>query len=100
MKAYILVKEQAPTVIAILATAHASLAMYLKYQDDEDVIEWVSGPFYKVICGVSEKEFDKAKKYPDHVIITESKLDNEEITIAFKPRKEWPKFFQFLRLYK
>ena len=100
MKMYILVKDSIPEGFAILAAAHASLAGYLKFQDTPEVQTWISGPFYKVICKVSEKEFEKARQYEDHVVLTESALEHQEVAIAFKPREEWPKFFRFLKLYR
>jgi hypothetical protein len=84
----------------LLASAHASLAAYLKFKDNPEVEEWISGPFYKVICHVNDKEFEKAKEYPEHVVLTESALDNKEVAIAFKPRSEWPRFFKYLRMYR
>lgn len=100
MKMYILIKETVPINFAILSASHASLAGYLKFKDTDEVDEWLSGPFYKVVCKVSEKEFENAKKYEDHVIITESALDNTETAIVFKPREEYPKGFKFYKLYK
>ncbi len=100
MKMYILVKDSVPEGFAILAAAHASLATYLKFKADKDTQEWVSGPFYKVICKVNAKEFEKAKTFENHVVLTESALNNTEVAIAFKPRLEWPKPFQFYKLYK
>lgn len=100
MKMYILVKDTIPTGFAVLATAHASLAAYLKFQDSPEVKEWLSGPFYKTVCKVSEKEFEKAKSFGDSVVLTESALDNAEVAIAFKPREEWPKAFKFYPLYR
>ncbi len=100
MKMYILIKEEIPTGFAVLASAHASLTAYLKFKDSPEVEEWISGPFYKVICRVNDKEFEKAKEYPDQIVLTEAALDNKELAIAFKPRSEWPKFFKFLRMYR
>ncbi len=100
MKMYILVKEHVPLGHAIVAVAHASLAAYLKYQDSPEVRQWLAGPFYKVVCKVSEAEFERAKSEPDHVVITESALDNQEVALAFKPREEWPKAFRYLRMYR
>jgi len=100
MKMYILVKDSVPTGFAILAAAHASLAAYLKFQDTPEVREWISGPFFKAICQVNDKEFEKAKEFEDHVLLTESALDDAEVAIAFKPREEWPKPFRFYRLYR
>jgi len=97
---YILIKEDTPVGFAILSAAHASLAAYLKFRDTPEVIEWLSGPFYKAICRVNEKEFENAKSVPDHVVMTESALENKEVALAFKPREEWPKAFKFFRLYK
>ncbi len=100
MKMYILIKDDVPTGFSVLAAAHASLAAYLKFKDTPEVVKWLSGPFYKVICSVNNKEFENAKKCPDNVIISESALDNREVAIAFKPREEWPQSFKFYKLYK
>ena len=62
MKMYILVKETVPLGFAVVAVAHASLAAYLKFKDTDNVKEWLSGPFYKVVCKVNEKEFNRAKR--------------------------------------
>lgn len=100
MKMYILLKDDLSEGFAVLAAAHSSLAAYLKFQEDEDMQQWVNSTFYKVICKVNEKEFEKAKEFDDRVVLTESALDNREVAIAFKPREEWPKAFKFYRLYK
>jgi peptidyl-tRNA hydrolase len=100
VKMYILVREAVPTGFAILAAAHASLACYLRFQDSPEVAEWVAGPFYKVVCRVSDAEFEAAKAFEDHVVLTESKLGGAEVAIAFRPREEWPKAFKFYPLYK
>lgn len=100
MKMYILVKEDVPTGFAVLAAAHASLAAYLKFKDRPEMAEWLSGPFYKVVCRVNEKEFEQSKTFPDHVVLTEAALDNRETAAAFCPREEWPKPFQFYRLFR
>ncbi len=78
----------------------ASLAAYLKFSDTSEVTEWLSGPFYKTVCRVSEGEFKKAKECADYVALTESALDNCEVALAFKPREHWPKSFKYFRLYK
>jgi hypothetical protein len=49
----------------------------------------IAGPFFKVICKVTEKEFEAAKQIPDNVLITESALGGQEVALAFKPREEW-----------
>jgi peptidyl-tRNA hydrolase len=100
MKMYILIKETVPLGNAIVAAAHASLAAYLKYRDSPEVERWLSGPFYKVVCKVSESEFERAKSEPDRVVITESALDNQEVAVAFKPRENWPKAFRYFRMYR
>lgn len=97
---YILIKEDIPIGFSVLAAAHASLAAYLKFRDEPEVVEWISGPFFKTVCRVTAKEFENAKEFPDHVVLTESALDNREVAIAFKPREEWPKPFRFYKLFK
>lgn len=100
MKMYILIKEQVPLGFAIVAAAHASLAGYLKFKDAPEVTEWLAGPFRKAVCRVSEEEFERAKAVADHVVLTESALEGQEVALVFKPRVEWPKMFKFFRLYR
>ena len=100
MKMYILVRESVPAGFAILAAAHASLACYLKFRDTPEVEAWLSGPFYKVVCRVTDAEFEAAKAFEDNLVLTESGLGGAEVAIAFRPREEWPKAFKFYRLYK
>lgn len=100
MKMYILVRESLPIGFAILAAAHASLACYIKFRDSPDVEAWLAGPFYKVVCRVTDAEFEAAKLLEDSVVLTESALENVEVAIAFRPRAEWPKAFKFYRLYR
>ncbi|MFO7609460.1 MAG: hypothetical protein R6X35_09735 [Candidatus Krumholzibacteriia bacterium] len=100
MKMYILIKDDVPPGFAVLAAAHASLAAYLKFRESAEVAEWLSGPFAKAVCQVTAREFEQAKGYEDHVILTESALGDKEVALAFKPRQEWPKAFKFYRLYR
>jgi len=97
---YILIKESVPLGFALVAAAHASLAAYLKFKDAPEVAAWLAGPFRKTVCKVTDEEFEKAKETPDHVVLTESALDGQEVAIAFMPRADWPKAFKFYRLYR
>ena len=72
----------------------------MKFKDSTEVAEWLSGPFHKVVCKVSDEEFERAKAVEDCVVLTESALDNQEVAVAFKPREEWPKMFRFLKLFR
>lgn len=99
LKMYILIKRQTPRGIAIVSAAHASLAVYLKFKESKEVSDWLKWSFKKVVCTVTNEEFEESKKYEDYVVMTESKLDNQAISIGFKPRVEWPVFFRTLRLY-
>jgi hypothetical protein len=100
LKMYILIREAVPPGFAVLAAAHASLAAYLKFKDTPEVAEWISGIFYKAVCRVTDEEFERAKAFEDHVVLTESALQAQEVAIAFKPRREWPKAFRFFGLYR
>jgi peptidyl-tRNA hydrolase len=100
MKMYILVRDDIPLGFAMVAVAHASLAGYLKFQDEPETRQWLAGPFFKAVCKANAKEFENAKQVADHLVLTESALENREVAIVFKPREEWPKMFKFLRLYK
>ncbi len=102
MKMYILIKESVPLGFALVAAAHASLGAYLHFNNHPDMNAWVEGTFFKAVCAVNDKEFENAKACPDHMVITESALDDQEVAIAFLPRHddEWPKSFRYYRLYK
>ena len=71
---YILIRESVPLGFAVLSAAHASLACYLKFREAPEVATWLSGPFYKVICKVSDDEFEKAKAFDGCVVLTESAM--------------------------
>ena len=100
LKMYILVKDSVPVGKAIVSVAHASLGAYLKWQDDPDMQRWANSIFFKVVCKVSEADFEDAKKLPEGLVITESTLDNQEVAVAFKPREEWPVQFKLYQLYR
>ena len=99
MKMYILIRDDLPIGHAVLASAHASLAAYLRFADRAEVKDWLGGPFSKVVCRVNDKEFARAKDFPDNIVLTESTLDHKEVAIAFCPRREWPKPFRFYKLF-
>lgn len=99
LKMYILVRESIPLGVAVVNVAHASLGCYRKFADDPQMQEWISGPFYKVVCKVNDKDFEACKKVDKHVIISEGKFGGEEICMAFCPRWEWPRKFKFFRMY-
>ena len=118
-KLYILIKDSIDLGHAVVAAAHAPL-VYLKTIDElgikvafqpeggkeyDDLSskwgKWLEDSFRKVVCKVTEEEFEKAKESEVyHVVLTESGLDNQEVAIVFGPQYEWPKFFQYLKLYK
>ncbi len=100
LKQYNQVKDGLPSGQAILAACHATLACHLRFEDHPEVQAWLGGAFRKVICRVDEAQFEAAKRYEDHVVMTESALEGVETAIAFRPRAEWPKFFRFLPLYR
>ena len=97
---YILIRESVATGYALLAAAHGSLSCFLKFQDTPEVQEWLKSSFKKVICKVSDAEFEKAKTFDDYTVVTESTLNNMELALVFKPRQEYPKAFKFFRLYR
>ena len=100
LKMYILVKRSVPIGLGVNAVGHTSLATYLRFKDDPILQAWVTSKhFRKVTCIVSDEQFEKAKKYPDHVIMTENAIGDAEVAIGFKPREEWPEFFKSLKLF-
>ena len=96
---YIVVKNNVPDKFVPVITAHASLACYKKFEDDERMVTWINGIFKKVVCSVNENEFDRLKEVPDFILLTESALENKEVCLAFCPREEYPKAFKFLKMW-
>ena len=99
LKMYILVRESIPIGTAVVNVAHASVACLRKFEHEKLMAEWISGPFYKVVCSVSDKDFEAAKKLEQHVVIREGNYGDEEIAIAFCPRWKWPRKFKYFRMY-
>ena len=100
-KIYILIKEDVDIGHALLACAHGSMMCYLRFGDTPEFKEYLDNSFRKCVCKVSNKEFEYARKnFDEFVIVTESALGNAETALVFKPRIEWPKAFQFYRLWK
>ena len=98
---YILIKDFMDNGHAVNSAAHAGAMIDSNWPKADPVMkEWYDNSFRKVSCKVTDKEFEKAKEYDDWFVVTEMAFDNDEIAIVFKPRKEWPKFFQFLKLWK
>ena len=97
---YILVKKSIPLGLAMNSAAHASLACFREYEDNRMMQAWIDSPhFRKATCWVDDNDFEKAKTFDKHIVMTENSLGGEETAIAFCPREEWPKFFNFLQLY-
>lgn len=100
MKMYILLHENLPDEFAPVVSAHASLACYLKFQEDEDMKNWVNSVFKKVICKIDTATFEKMKTEEKCIVLTESALDNQEVALAFCPREEYSKAFKFFSKWK
>ena len=108
---YILVKDTVPDNYVPLMVGHAvtNLVFRSAFSNyDNNVIfgKW----FYhhnmkKVICRVSEEEFQRAiAEADDYIIQSEtSGLDPDHLTdcvVAFVPRLEYPESFKYFKLWK
>jgi peptidyl-tRNA hydrolase len=99
LKCYILLKDHLKPNQAMQSAAHGVLAMYHKFQDDQDVQRWLQESARKVICSVSEAEFAYAKTYFNYVVVTEPALGDADVALVFKPREDWPFVFRNYFLY-
>ena len=102
MKMYICIKQDTVVGMAMNAAAHGSLMCHLKYYGDGDYQQWLDKSFKKVTCAVSDAEFAMLKTVSDHLIVTESRLDNAELAVVLKPRNDndWPEFVNLLKLWR
>jgi peptidyl-tRNA hydrolase len=125
-KMYILVKTSIDAGHAALAVGHGALGGYLDFVEAErkkdfqsselcpecgkpwdssitQTEQWVKESFRKVVCTVTDEEFEKAKLYgiagKDYKVITESGLGGIEVAIVFRPRVQWESFFKGLSLW-
>ena len=99
MKMYILIKEEVPAKLVPVISAHSSLACYLKFKDDTEMQIWVTNIFKKVVCKVTDIEFEKAKTFEKHLVLTESAFEGKEVAIVFCQREEFPKPFKFYKMW-
>jgi peptidyl-tRNA hydrolase len=102
MKMYICIKQDTPAGMAMNSAAHAGLMCHMKFCDDGDYLEWLDKSFKKVTCAVSDAEFAMLKTVSNHLVVTESRLNNAELAVVLKPRhdNDWPEFVNLLKLWK
>lgn len=102
MKMYICIKDSTPVGMAMNAAAHAGLMCHLTFNDDVDYMNWIEHSFKKVTCAVTPAEFAMLKELDDHLVVTESRMDNAELAVVLKPRNDndWPEFVNLLKLWK
>ena len=98
-KMYICVKQSIPSH-KVLGAAHGVLMAHLKFQDRPDYQDWLKNSFRKVVCEVSDDQFEALKSVEDYIVVTESGLGGMEIALVFCPRVDWPKQFRFFPLLK
>ena len=72
--------------------------MLQKFEENENMINWINGVFKKVVCLAREIEWNKLKNETNFIVLTESSLDNIEISLAFCPRKEYSKKIKSLKM--
>lgn len=94
---YIFVKASLPSH-KMVAVAHGVLIAHKAFGGDVTVFpeyrDWLDNSFRKVVCEVTDEEFQKLKQNNDYIIVTESGLGGMECALVFCPRKEWPADFK------
>jgi peptidyl-tRNA hydrolase len=104
LRMYIFVKQSLPSH-KMVAVAHGVLMAHREFKfnpahsewmsDMEEYYEdWLTNSFRKVVCEVTDEEFEELKQYPDKVTVTESGLGGMECAHVFCPRPEWPTHFK------
>ena len=79
-------RPQISPATAAIACAHGGLAGYLRWKDDPLVQEWISSVFYKRIYQPRDLTLWEAiLRWPDALVLTESKLDRIQVIAVFKP---------------
>jgi len=106
LKMYIFVKQSLPSH-KMIAVAHGVLMSHRRFhyvasereytsktEAEAYYYEWLNYSFRKVVCEVTDEEFEELKSYEDKVIVTESGLGGMECAIVFCPRPVWPPHFK------
>lgn len=86
------------TIIRIDGKAFHSYTKNLKRPFDDGLIN-EKNSFKKVVVEATDEDFEKAKKYGDHVVITESSLEGKEVALAFAPMEKIPNFLKSLLFF-
>jgi peptidyl-tRNA hydrolase len=102
MKMYICIKDDLPVGMAMNSAAHASLMCHLEFSEIENYQTWLKKSFKKVTCAVSPAEFAMIKDLSYSIVVTESRLQGQEVAVVLCPRPdtEWPEFVNLLKLWK
>lgn len=97
LKMYIFVKASLPSH-KMIVVGHGVLMAHLRFQEAPVYQDWLKNSFRKVVCEVSDTEFEKLKFEENRVIVTESGLNGMEVALVFCPRDPWPRYFREYKL--
>jgi peptidyl-tRNA hydrolase len=102
---YICIKEDIPVGIAMNSAAHAGLMCHLRFgedEGDENYATWLAKSFKKVTCAVTPAEFAMLKEVSNSFVVTESRMNGQEVAVVLCPRPEteYPEFVSLLKLWK
>ncbi len=82
----LMLRPQISSAAAAIACAHGGLAGCLRWKDDPLVQEWSSSVFYKRVYQPCDLTMCEAiLRWPDALVLTESKLDHMPVIAGFKP---------------
>ena len=68
MKMYILIKREVPDKFVPVIAAHASLACFRKFEHTDNMQTWINGVFKKVVCAVTDAEFEMHRRIRPYCI--------------------------------
>lgn len=100
IKSYICILDWVDPGHAMNSAAHAGTMIMLKWPNDPIVKEWTESSIRKVTCKITQKQFDYLiQNFDDYQIITELSFEGRPVGIVFKPRSQWSKYFNYLKLW-
>jgi hypothetical protein len=99
LKMYILLKKGLALDEAVACSANAAVRCYDKFKQVPAMHDWAQSTFNKVVCEVSDSEFETAMQAGQCVEVYSPSL-GEAIGLGFCPREAWPKSFRFLQKYR
>ena len=99
-KMYVVIRDSVPDNFVPVICAHSSLICYIKYKEDERLIDWLHNSFKKCIISANDAEWEQVVHCKDYCVVQESALGGNIVALVFVPRDDFEPIIKKLPLWK